>query len=88
VVIEHPEVPEASEGSDSMLRHFGFELESREAVDAMYEYLHSKEIPATKPFFVDEFTGYITMAKDPDGRWVEFSHGQDVSESNWDLPQD
>lgn len=86
VIIDYPDIPYAAEGSDSMLRHLGFELESKEEVDSMYHLLKAENRHPTNPVYVDEFTGYITMVKDPDGRWVEFSYGQDVSESNWDLP--
>jgi hypothetical protein len=33
---------------------------------------------------VDEVEGYVTLVRDPDGRVVEFSHGQDVSPRSWD----
>ncbi len=84
MVIEQSNVEYASPTSDSMLRHFGFELHSREAVNAIYNELIRHNMEATEPMYVDEFTGYITMTQDPDGRWVEFSHGQDVSPGNWD----
>ena len=67
---------------ESMLRHFGFELSSRKDVDAIYKKLIGADFYCTKPFFIDMNTGYVCMTKDPDGRWVEFSHGQDVIQKN------
>lgn len=86
VIIEHPAIDYADGSSDSMLRHLGFELNSKSGVDEIYQKLLEEGIQATKPVYVDEYTGYVTMARDPDGRWIEFSYGQDVSEMNWDPP--
>lgn len=84
VVIEHPEIPYCQTNSDSMLRHFGFELGSQEEVNEVFEMLKANGYNPTKPVFVDEITGYICMVQDPDGRWVEFSFGQDLREEKWD----
>lgn len=74
----------ANRASDSMLRHLGFELESREAVDRVHKALLSSNHECTNPVDVDEITGYVFMARDPEGRWVEFSFGQDTSPEAWD----
>ena len=83
VLVESLECNSSDSVSESMLRHFGFELSSRLEVDLIYEKLIEAGINATKPVFVDKNTGYVCMTQDPEKRWVEFSYGQDVSPSNW-----
>ena len=78
VLIESKELDCPNVFNESMLRHFGFELNSRQEVDLVYEKLLHSGISATKPVYVDFNTGYICMAQDPEKRWVEFSYGQDM----------
>lgn len=70
--------------SEPLLRHLGFELPTRDAVDALHARLAAAGLDPTAPEFVDDVVGYIFLVRDPDGRVVEFNHGQDVSPANWD----
>ncbi len=62
--------------SDSDYRHFGFALESREAVDRIAEKAESMDCliwpPREDPFPV----GYYCGLQDPNGNYIEFSFGQ------------
>ncbi|MBZ0253408.1 MAG: VOC family protein [Candidatus Methylomirabilis sp.] len=84
VVIEVDTLPEVERRRESTLRHFGFELASREAVDAKAREFAEAGYAVEGPLFVNDVVGYIFMVRDPDGRWVEFNAGQDVTPANWD----
>lgn len=64
--------------------HYGFQLESREAVNALYREMHSAGLNPSQPADEGEIVGYIFFVKDPDGRNVEFNFGQNVGPDNWD----
>lgn len=64
--------------------HYGFQLESREAVDALHAEMQAAGYEVDPPSDQGEIVGYVFTVKDPDGRNVEFNAGQDVSPSNWD----
>lgn len=70
----------------SLMRHLGFELDGREDLDALHARLAAAGLDATPPRYVDEVVGHVTLVRDPDGRVVEFSAGQDVSPAAWDPP--
>ena len=70
--------------NESLMRHFGFELSSRQEVDLIHQRLVESGVTCTKPVYVDVTTGYVCMAQDPEKRWIEFSYGQNVTPSNWD----
>lgn len=57
-------------------RHFGFAMESREAVDRIAEQARRERClvwePRDEPFPV----GYYCGLRDPNGNYVEFSYGQ------------
>jgi catechol 2,3-dioxygenase-like lactoylglutathione lyase family enzyme len=83
VLIERPHadpVPRDAAG----LRHLGFEVDSREDLDALHARFVAAGRQPTDPEYVNEVVGHIFMVEDPDGRVVEFSAGQDVSPANWD----
>lgn len=69
---------------DPVMRHFGFDLKTREAVDGHYQKLCELGYKPSKPEYWGEVAGYLFFLHDPDGRVVEFSAEQDVSPKNWD----
>ena len=58
------------------LDHFGFQCESREAVDRIAEIARKENILAEPPVDIGGVVGYFTMVRDPDGHLVEFTAGQ------------
>jgi catechol 2,3-dioxygenase-like lactoylglutathione lyase family enzyme len=84
VFVEHPNCPPLSEESEPLLRHFGFDLGHPGAVDAHFARFCAAGIPALPPRDWGPVAGYLFMSRDPDGRVVEFSAGQDVSPRAWD----
>ena len=56
--------------------HLGFALESREAVDALAEMARREGLLVWEPVDEPYPTGYYCGVRDPDGTFVEFSHGQ------------
>ena len=58
-------------------RHFGFVVESRQAVDDIAKMAREDEIVVWEP---DEYLpgAYLCAAKDPNGNCVEFSYGHPV----------
>ena len=70
--------------AEPLLRHLGFEVSDRAALDALHTHVMALGLAASPPEYVDAIVGHIFMVRDPDGRVVEFSAGQDVSPANWD----
>ena len=56
--------------------HLGYAVDSREAVDAAARQGHAAGIDVQGPVYAGPIVGYYCMLKDPDGNWIEFSHGQ------------
>ena len=50
-------------------------VESRDAVDALYESLTADGHPGHKPPFVTDFGAYMAMVNDPDGNTVLITAG-------------
>ena len=86
VFVEEPGPPGEVPADEPLLRHLGFEVGSRPALDALHARLASAGLGPTPPRDIDDVVGYVTLVRDPDGRVVEFSHGQDVSPAAWDPP--
>ncbi|MDF1660858.1 MAG: VOC family protein [Planctomycetota bacterium] len=84
VIAEAPGMNELSSKSEPVMRHFGFELESRHAVDRHYRRVLDAGLNPDRPAYWGETAGYLFFVRDPDGRVVEFSAEQDVSPANWD----
>lgn len=84
VFVEEPGAPRPIATDEPLLRHLGFEVESRALIDALHRRLCDAGLAPTPPRDVDDVVGYVTLVRDPDGRVVEFSHGQDVSPASWD----
>jgi len=60
--------------------HIGFELESREAVDAIGAMAEKEGILTYPPTQMPSPIGYICFTEDPDGNTIEFSYGQGTYE--------
>lgn len=73
------------EKTDSFVRHFGFEVETREKVDFLYKKALNKSYKVVEPRDMGDFLGYLFLVKDPDGRFVEFTAGQKVEPEGWDI---
>jgi len=67
--ISHP----AGEGP---VAHLGYAVSSREEVDRAAERGHADGIDVQGPVYAGPVVGYYCLLKDPDGNWIEFSHGQ------------
>jgi len=60
------------------ISHFGFALASREEVDTIAAEAQKSETLQFGPTFLNSYAGYLCILRDPDGRNVEFSHGQSL----------
>ena len=69
--IPHPD-------GDGPVAHLGYALASREEVDKVAERGKSDNIDVQGPVYAGPIVGYFCMLRDPDGNWVEFSHGQSL----------
>lgn len=60
-------------------QHIGMAVESRDAVDALYQQAESDGIEGLwAPVDAGEIVGYYCAVPDPDGNVVEFSYGQRI----------
>ena len=85
---EQPEAPEfvlvLIEGAapetagPARLLHFGFAVESREAVDAGAARGRAEGVLGAAPKWGGPVVGYYCILRDPDGHGVEFSYGQSI----------
>ena len=58
------------------LDHFGFQCESREAVDRIAELARARDILVEPATDIGGIVGYFTSLRDPDGHIIEFTFGQ------------
>jgi lactoylglutathione lyase len=58
------------------ISHLGFNLASREEVDAVAGEARNAGLLKFGPAFLNLYAGYLCIIADPDGHMVEFSHGQ------------
>ena len=84
VIAECPGMTELTAQSEPIMRHFGFEMVDRLAVDRHYQSLHDAALNPSQPSYWGPVAGYLFFVRDPDGRVIEFSAEQDVSHANWD----
>lgn len=63
------------------ISHLGFNLDSREDVDAIASKAGQGGLLKFGPKFLNPFAGYLCLLTDPDGHLVEFSHGQSLGKS-------
>ena len=61
--------------------HFGFEVESRNAVDAVAARAEAEGCLVWPPRDDGPPVGYYCGVRDPDGNFVEFSHGQPIRQT-------
>ncbi len=61
------------------VHHFGFAMASREEVDAMAAMARADGMLREGPKDAGPVVGYYCIVEDPDGNWVEFSHGQSIN---------
>lgn len=68
------------------VHHFGFAMASREEVDEMADTARAHGVLRDGPKDAGPIVGYYCIVEDPDGNWVEFSHGQSINPR--DLPRE
>jgi len=73
------ELAETDAPPASDAHHLGYDLPSREAVDAIAARAQRDGVLAAPPIDAGGVVGYYCMLRDPDGYFVEFSHGQPVT---------
>ena len=61
------------------LAHFGYDLASRAAVDAIAARAQSEGLLVQGPMDAGPIVGYYCMLRDPDDNLVEFSYGQPIN---------
>jgi catechol 2,3-dioxygenase-like lactoylglutathione lyase family enzyme len=61
------------------MAHFGYDLPSRAAVDAIAARGQAAGLLVQGPADAGPIVGYFCMLQDPDGNLVEFSHGQPIN---------
>jgi catechol 2,3-dioxygenase-like lactoylglutathione lyase family enzyme len=61
------------------MAHFGYDLPSRAAVDAVAARARAEGVLVQGPADAGPIVGYFCMLRDPDGNLVEFSHGQPIN---------
>lgn len=69
-------VPHADAVDPAPLAHLGYAVESRAEVDRLGAMGAADDILVEKPKDAGPIVGYFCMVRDPEGNWVEFSHGQ------------
>lgn len=72
-------LPPADTGVPPRMAHFGYDLPSRAAVDAIALRAQSERLLMQGPADAGPIVGYFCMLQDPDGNLVEFSHGQPIN---------
>jgi len=60
------------------MAHFGYDLPSRQAVDEMATRGEAEGVLVQGPLDAGPIVGYYCILRDPDGNFVEFSHGQPI----------
>ncbi len=63
-------------GGEGALAHLGYAVASREDVDRAAERGRAAGLEVQGPVEGGPVVGYYCLLRDPDGVWVEFSHGQ------------
>ena len=72
-------LPPADTGVPPRMAHFGYDLPSRAAVDALALRAQFEGLLMQGPADAGPIVGYFCMLQDPDGNLVEFSHGQPIN---------
>jgi catechol 2,3-dioxygenase-like lactoylglutathione lyase family enzyme len=72
------ELTETDAPPASDAHHLGYDLPSRAEVDAVAARAREEGVLAEEPIDAGGVVGYYCILRDPDGYFVEFSHGQPV----------
>ncbi len=72
-------LPPGEAGVPPHMAHFGYDLPSRAAVDAVAARAEAEGLLMQGPADAGPIVGYFCMLQDPDGNLVEFSHGQPIN---------
>jgi catechol 2,3-dioxygenase-like lactoylglutathione lyase family enzyme len=62
------------------MAHIGYAVDSREEVDRLAALGSAAGVLAAGPVDAGPIVGYFCVVRDPDGNWVEFSHGQSLGD--------
>jgi len=71
--------PPGPAGVPPHMAHFGYDVPSRAAVDAIAARAQGEGVLEQAPTYAGEIVGYLCIVRDPDGNLVEFSHGQPIN---------
>ena len=58
--------------------HLGYAVASRAEVDSAAERARNDGVEVQNPVYAGPVVGYYCLLRDPDGNWVEMSHGQSL----------
>jgi catechol 2,3-dioxygenase-like lactoylglutathione lyase family enzyme len=72
-------MPPAEASFPPRMAHFGYDLPSRAAVDAIAACARDEGALVQGPMDAGPIVGYYCMIRDPDDNLVEFSHGQPIN---------
>jgi catechol 2,3-dioxygenase-like lactoylglutathione lyase family enzyme len=71
-------VPHEDAVEPAPMAHLGYAVESRAEVDRLGALGERDDIVVEAPKDAGPVVGYFCIVRDPDGNWVEFSHGQSL----------
>jgi catechol 2,3-dioxygenase-like lactoylglutathione lyase family enzyme len=66
------------DGGKGPVAHLGYAVASREDVDRAAAEARANGLAVEGPVEAGPIVGYYCLVADPDGNWVEFSHGQSL----------
>ncbi|MFN2377304.1 MAG: VOC family protein [Candidatus Binatia bacterium] len=66
----------APPGGEGSVAHLGYAVASHDDVDRAAERGRAEGLDVQGPVEAGPVVGYYCLLRDPDGNWVEFSHGQ------------
>lgn len=71
-------LPHADAVNPAPMAHIGYAVDSREDVDRLAARADGEGILREPACDAGPVVGYLCIVEDPDGNWVEFSHGQSL----------
>ena len=74
-------LPHANVVNPAPMAHIGYAVESRDDVDRLAARANAEGILREPARDAGPVVGYLCIVEDPDGNWVEFSHGQSLGTS-------
>jgi catechol 2,3-dioxygenase-like lactoylglutathione lyase family enzyme len=69
-------MPHADPVTPQPVAHIGYAVDTRSEVDRLAAVARSEAILIEDAQDAGPIVGYFCIVRDPDGNWVEFSHGQ------------